>query len=458
MSADLTTPPAEQIEALGPGEYHVHFPILTRWELKRFVWLAWGVRVPDVKVCPNHCSPFEAFADAFFAKAPVAVWKASRNVGGKTFTLATLGNTEMVALKADVFVLGGSGQQSERIHKASSRLWGFDRAPRDMLRTEPGKAHARLTNGAEMEALTASETSVRSGHPQRLRCDEIDEMKLSILDSALGQPASRDGVRSQVVLSSTHQHADGTMTEILKRAEEEHQPVYEWCYRESMAPPDGWLTEERLNDLRRTMAKHAFRTEVELQEPSAGGRAIDPNAVARMFRKDLGHFHGDPDEEIVIERRVAGAEYATGTDWGKDLDWTVIVTFRTDVFPMRLVAFLRTNRKPYPMMAAMLDDRVKRYPGPANHDATGVGNAVADLLRSDVDGVVLNNNKYSILSEYVRAIEMGELEAPFVKWMEREHRTAPPDAIFTNKVHTPDTIIAGALAYLAWQGGNPSID
>jgi hypothetical protein len=457
MSEALTQTPLQETK-LKPGEYHIHLPLRTRAELRQFVQVAWGVRIPDVKVCPNHCTPFQAFADAFFAKDPVAVWKASRNVGGKTFTLATLGNTEMVALRADVFVLGGSGQQSKRVHKASSRLWSFKRAPNAMLKTEPGKQHTVLTSGAEMEALTASETSVRSGHPQRLRCDEIDEMELTILDSALGQPASRDGVESQVVLSSTHQHADGTMTEILKRAEEEGYPVYEWCYRESMAPPDGWLTPERLERLRKTMAKHSFLTEVELQEPSAGGRAIDTPAVARMFRHDLGTFAGDPDQEVVIELPVAGAEYATGADWAKEQDWTVVLTFRTDVYPMRLVSFLRTNKKPYPMMAAILDDRTKRYPGPACHDATGVGIAVADLLRGDADGVTLGNNKYTILSDYVAAIEKDELESPFIKWMEREHRLAPPDAIFTNRVHTPDTIIAGALAYHAWQGGNPSID
>jgi hypothetical protein len=77
---------------------------------------------------------------------------------------------------------------------------------------------------------------------QRLRLDEVDELEIQLFDSALGQPMDKRGIRSQVVASSTHQYADGTMTELLRRANERGWPVHEWCWRENIggrtsAPP-----------------------------------------------------------------------------------------------------------------------------------------------------------------------------------------------------------------------------
>ena len=69
-----------------------------------------------------------------------------------------------------------------------------------------------------IQALTASQTAVRGAHPTRLLLDEIDEMKLPILEAAQGQPMDRDGVRAQTVMSSTHQYPDGPVTALRRRA------------------------------------------------------------------------------------------------------------------------------------------------------------------------------------------------------------------------------------------------
>ena len=57
--------------------------------------LAWieatfGVHIPAVACCEGHVAPAQAFCDALFARAPVALWIASRGFGGKTFLLALL--------------------------------------------------------------------------------------------------------------------------------------------------------------------------------------------------------------------------------------------------------------------------------------------------------------------------------------------------------------------------------
>ena len=96
-------------------------PTGTDGDLLAFVEETFGLRIPAVACCPGHMAP--AFCDAYFSRAPVAVWKASRGFGGKSTLLATLALTEAITRPADVTVLGGSAQQSERVLEAMTRLW-----------------------------------------------------------------------------------------------------------------------------------------------------------------------------------------------------------------------------------------------------------------------------------------------------------------------------------------------
>ena len=78
-------------------------------DLLAFVEETFGVHIPAVACCPEHVAPAQAFCDAYFNRASVAVWKASRGFGGKSTLLALLALTEAITLKADVTVLGGLG-------------------------------------------------------------------------------------------------------------------------------------------------------------------------------------------------------------------------------------------------------------------------------------------------------------------------------------------------------------
>ena len=153
-------------------------------------------------------------------------------------------------------------------------------------RTHVHQDHLGL-GGNMIQALTASQTAVRGAHPTRLLLDEIDEMKLPILEAAQGQPMDRNGVQAQTVMSSTHQYPDGTVTAMRCRAAELGWTIYEWCYRETLEP-HGWLTADQVERKRRELSRTMWAVEYELQEPSAEGRAIDPAAVERMFDATLG--------------------------------------------------------------------------------------------------------------------------------------------------------------------------
>ena len=258
--------------------------------------LAWieatfGVRIPAVACCEGHVAPAQAFCDALRARDQVALWIASRGFGGKTFLLALLAAANAILFETDVIILGGSGQQSLRVVEHLHRLWAAGQVPRAWLASEPSLNKTTLAWGNTIQALTASQTAVRGAHPTRLLLDEIDEMKLPILEAAQGQPMDRDGVRAQTVMSSTHQHPDGTVTAMRRRAADLGWPVSEWCYRETLKP-HGWLTADQVVRKQAELSRTMWAVEYELQEPSAEGRAIDPPAVERMFDATLG-THGE---------------------------------------------------------------------------------------------------------------------------------------------------------------------
>lgn len=448
----------------------------TEAELYRYVVGRWGVQIP-FQPTGDRCSPWRAFADAYFARAGVSVWKASRGFGGKTFLLALLALTEATTLGANVTVLGGSGEQSTRVLEYMDTFWAKPKAPTNLLASEPAKRRTELTNGGRIVALTASSRSVRGPHPSRLRCDEVDEMDLEIFDAALGQPMRQGTIQPQTVASSTHHYAGGTFSKILQRAGDNDWPVYEWDYRANLWPL-GWLYPGDVAQKRREVTTDMWNTEYELQAPNPQSRAIRADAVAAMFNRDLGVYRGANNEYIEIEppfvrctkcawegykdkcpkcgsdvRQIG--RYGTGADWARKQDWTVITTYRWDVKPFRLVAFERCGRMSWPAMVDKLNARCRRYRGKAAHDATGVGDAVSGFVGVRVQDVLMvGRTRHEMLTEYIAAIERGELVAPYIEWAANEHEFASVEDVYGGgkTAHLPDSIASGALAYYARAG------
>lgn len=426
-------------------------------ELWWTVQALWGYKFPRTSVCANHCSPFEAFADAYFAKSPVAIWKASRGFGGKSRTLGVLGLTEMALLGAEVSVLGGSGAQSLNVHATSQEAWRWHNSPRALLTSAPTKFDTFLTNGGHMRTLMASQTSVRGPHPQRLRLDEIDEMDQAILEGAQGQPMRKMGphgrIETHTVMSSTHQYPDKTMTAMLGRAKESGWPVFEWCWRETANPVDGWLTHDEVERKRKEIPQHMWETEYDLQEPNVEGRAIDGDAVERYFDTDLGSYKGD---KVVTSEPVRGRAYITSVDWAKERDQTIVSTWDTTSLPWVCVAWRKVNKLPWPVMVKMAIEQWDKFGGKLTHDATGIGNVVDDLIKEElprhkqklVYPVVMGGGRErsNLFSEYIAAIEHDDLRSPRIEYAYDEHRYVTVDDLY-GKGHPPDSVVSGALAW-----------
>lgn len=393
----------------------------------------------------------------------MTVWKGSRALAGKTFSLGALALAEALALSAKVTVLGGSGAQSEAVLKAQTEMWRYRDAPRDQLRSAPGATKTLLKNRASIYALTASTKAARSPHPHRLRIDEADEMDLRVLDAAMGQPMTvGSGPRMQTTISSTLHYDGGTMTEVLARAKRRKWPVHEWCYRETLAP-HGWLSPQARDDVRATVTEAMWEREYELGEPSIENRAINADAVRRMFRKDLGEFEGNVHELVEIpgavtlgsngKRSEVPSVFAHGSDWAKIHDWSILTTLRCDKRPLLLCSWERQGRVGYPFMVSRFKGRIERMPtaegeSGALHDKTG-NEAIADELEGLAEGVFFTAKvKMSLLSNYVAAIERGEIDAPFIQYAFDEHYYCTYKDLFGSG-HPPDSIVSGALAYEA---------
>jgi hypothetical protein len=431
--------------------HNFHMPIRTESSLREFISISFGVTIPDTKICEDHTTPWAAFCDAYFARSPVSVWKASRGFGGKSYLLALLGLVEAATLGADVNVLGASGEQSGRVLTHMQSFWNYRNAPRQLL-TSTVNRETRMTNGSRVAALMASQASVRGPHPQRLRMDEIDEMRVDILDAALGQPMSSNNIPAQTVMSSTHQYGDGTMTNILKRASERGWPVHQWCWRETSNPGDGWLSQDEIERKRAEVPVAMWNAEYDLQEPSPGDRAIRTDSIDAMFNVELGQFDGMNREYIEIEPPDPLGKYSTGADWARKQDFTIIVTLRTDIRPMKVVAFERRGREPWPVMIDRFDKRIERYGRPASHDGTGIGDVVAGMMKSNAESIIMaGRSRSDMLSEYIAAVENNEIVSPMIKFMDGEHRYASVDDVYSSgdSHHLPDTVSAMALAYHA---------
>lgn len=442
-----------------PAQFHVNRLPADDDELWWTVFGMWGYRIPRTAVCPGHVAPFRAFADAYFARYPSMIWKASRGLGGKSRTLGILGLTEATLLGCEVSILGGSSAQSLNVHDATKTAWDWHAAPRGLQTSPPTMYYTHLLNGGFIRTLTASTRSARGPHPPRLRMDEIDEMDQDVLDSALGQPMeqfTKPGfwVPTQTVMSSTHQYPDKAMSTMIARARAAGWPVYEWCYRETANPVDGWLTEEGIERARSVVSQAMWDAEYDLQEPSFGGRAFDTDSVDRNFREDWGTYDG---EKMVFAPQVPGRHYLTAVDWAKHRDQTIITTFDTTERPWRCVAWQKVNKLPWPQLVAQGVKQWRDYGDRFVHDRTGVGEFAHDEIRAQVTssefakvtGVVMGGgrDRDALYNDYIAAIEHDDIQYPRIVFAHSEHKYCTPEALFTSKEHAPDSVVAGALAW-----------
>ena len=123
----------------------------------------------------------------------------------------------------------------------------------------------------------------------------------------------------------------------------------------------------------------------------------------------------------------------------------------------QVVAAYRTQRRSWEVMTEKVGALLDEYPGPAAHDATGVGSAIGDFPaltpHDQLQGVTLVGRvRTDLFRNYIEAIERHEIVCPRIDVFYTEHLYCGEDDLFGSG-HPPDTVVAMALAYHAFKAG-----
>jgi len=200
-----------------------------------------GVYLPREPVLPGSTAPFDYLRHTFFEDRPsgtprdCVVW-ACRG-GGKTYLGAIATMLDLLFKPGvEVCVLGGSREQSQRLHEHLRKL--FDRPTLAPL--VDGKITERrlaLTNGSACDILAQSHTSVRGRRPQILRCDEVELFKPDVWQAAqLVTRTKRCGetlVHGAVEALSTMHEPGGLMSTLV--TDEGGRRVFRWGVVDTLA-------------------------------------------------------------------------------------------------------------------------------------------------------------------------------------------------------------------------------
>ncbi|MDD5642137.1 MAG: hypothetical protein PHX53_10835 [Syntrophales bacterium] len=207
-------------------------------ELLDFVEAFWGLRIPRVKVCPEHTPPAEYVTAAFFEEVQNSVCWANRG-GGKTLNGALATWLDAVFKPGcETKILGGSLEQSQKMYSHIKER--FATPPFiPLVKGEMLKTHTKMVGDGSIQILTASSKSVRGPHPQKLKLDEVDEMDPEIYEAALFIPQTAKNIKASIHIYSTMHKAYGLMNQVITEAAQSGYRIFKWCILDVLEKCEG---------------------------------------------------------------------------------------------------------------------------------------------------------------------------------------------------------------------------
>jgi hypothetical protein len=151
-----------------------------------------NIEIPTEPLVEGSTAPFDYIVHAFFegtvsprepgvrtrlmnpivTPADAVVWAARG--AGKTFLGAVATTLDLLFKpRIDIRILGGSLEQSQRMHEHLRRLFEHP-AVASLLGERITERRVIMRNGARAQVLAQSQTSVRGTRVQKLRCDEVE--------------------------------------------------------------------------------------------------------------------------------------------------------------------------------------------------------------------------------------------------------------------------------------------
>lgn len=232
-----------------PNPVHKKIRPKSKKQLQEYLATYLGLELPTKSVCEEHQSPLDyawySFSMDFKKPKPLnadaIVW-ANRG-GGKTKLAAALTLLDCI-FKPDCQcrILSGSGDQAGRMY---DYIVDYVRSGFEHLTC--GRITSTLCsfiNKSKIEVLKQSETSVRSHHVNKVRCDEVELFKKRVFEAAKFTTQSTFKIIAAFEVISTMNTSYGLMRQIVKQAEKINTPVFKWCLWDVIEKCEGRICKE----------------------------------------------------------------------------------------------------------------------------------------------------------------------------------------------------------------------
>lgn len=257
-------------------------------QLKHYCYTFFGYQIPDVKICPDHSTPFDYLKGSFFRQHDGCACWANRGgaktlLGGLSALLDSI-HTPNCATR----ILGGSEEQSDRMYQHSKDgLKHFS----DYLDGEATRKITRFSNGSTIGILTASQKSVRGTHVPRLKLDEIEEIDPDVYEAAVFIAQSTKDIRACTENFSTMHRFGGTMDTLCAKT----PTLYKWCL---------WETIEKCVD--RTCSQCPLWRDCQGKAENADGYISIDDAIGWMRDSSRASWEA---EQLCLRPTMHGAVY-----------------------------------------------------------------------------------------------------------------------------------------------------
>lgn len=202
-------------------------------ELHMFIQVALGLKIPRNAVCSEHAGVFDFIADAFFERYSKQIILANRT-GGKTIGVAALNVCEAFFKPGcGIVSIGGSKQQAEKCYTYTVEFINSNPALAKHIPPHGSlMSRTKLNNGSYFKVLASSERSVHHDHVPKVRLDEVELIEPSIYEGAISIPLTKNGIKANILLTSTRFKPFGLMQKLLDTSRERGYKIYIFCYKD----------------------------------------------------------------------------------------------------------------------------------------------------------------------------------------------------------------------------------
>ena len=284
-----------------------------RNETELWVWMrkVLGYGVPRRAMCPEHSSPYQALADAFFHRIRKALWIANRT-GGKTRNISLLHHANS-SFKKDCWTFHSSTvkEQAERCRHYVEEYFRIPEiAPNKDEDSSVIKTLTYRPTRAKIEVQAGTMGQFSGPKPQVLGLDEVEFLKWENFQQSIGMAHSLPHIPSLMLYGSTRQRIFGTMNRLSENAGRLGLATYQWCVWEVMSPcpirsracslwnrcegtkcqnSEGFWTPSDVFEKAEITDPETWDTQYECKRPSRKGLVFDtfdPAIHVNMYRAD----------------------------------------------------------------------------------------------------------------------------------------------------------------------------